>query len=177
MAHDSLQWRLQLKRINSRGLLLAVFLLGFMDSTFAQTQAKQDAPPTQPPTVTAPSAVGVGATADLSLVGTLEGRRTWLGANGKERSGGAKLEQVKIENGKGTALFTGNAGIGNAGSCGSVFNLPAELTLDSSGVLTIIAKTESCGTWEYTLQRVSPTLFKGRHRVNPTEIVLEFKPG
>ena len=166
-----------MKRIDSRGLLRAVLLLSFMGAAFAQTQATQEAPPAQPPTVTAPPAVGVGATPGLSLVGTLEGRRTWLGLNGRERSGGAKLEQVKIENGKGTALFTGYGSIGNVDKCASVFSVPTELTLDSSGVLTIIAKTESCGTWEYTLQRVSPTLFKGRHRVNPTEIVLEFKPG
>src|SRR2546430_1557582 len=114
MAHDSLQSRLQMKRINSRGLLLAAFLLDFMGAAFAQTQTTQNPPPAQPPAVTAPSAVGVGATTDLSLVGTLEGRRTWIASyDRREKSAGAKLEQVKIENGKGTALFTGYAAIGD----------------------------------------------------------------
>ena len=91
-----------MKRINGGGLLLAVFLLDFMGAGFAQTQATQDASPAQPPAVTAPSAVGVGATPDLSLVGMLEGRRTWIASyDRREKSAGAKLEQVKIENGKG----------------------------------------------------------------------------
>src|SRR5438552_4075472 len=63
MAHYSRQWRLQMKRKNGGGLLLAVFLLDFTGAAFAQTQATQDSPPAQPPAVvTAPSAVGVGAT-------------------------------------------------------------------------------------------------------------------
>ena len=151
-----------MKRINKRGFLVAAFLLEFMGVAFAQTTSGGNA----------------GATPDLSLVGTLEGRRTWISSyDRREKSAGVKLEQVKIENGKGTALFTGYAAVGQRGSCSTVSNVPAELTLDSSGMLTIIAKTEDCGTWEYTLQRVSPTLFKGHHRVNPTEIVLDFKPG
>jgi hypothetical protein len=126
---------------------------------------------------TTPSSVQAAQTSDLSLVGTLEGKRTWLNANGAQRTGGIKIEKVKIENGKGTGLLTGYPATGGAGPCSHVDAVPAQLTLDSSNVLTVVADSGKCGIWEYTLQRVSPTHFQGRHRINPTEIVLEFTPG
>ena len=123
------------------------------------------------------SAPGATAPADLNLVGTLEGRRIWTRASNRDEvSGVAKLEHVRIENGTGTALFTGGAGPGRRTQCDSIYDVPAVLTLDSSGVLTITAKSDDCGTWAYILKRVSPTRFEGQHRVNPTRIELDFTP-
>ena len=148
-------------------LVLAVFWLGFASASCAQGQQAAVVNPAEITTATGP-------TSGLSLVGKLEGVRTWMTADFKQRTGAIKLEQVKIENGKGTGRLWG---YGSSGRCGSAHDILAELTLDSGGILTIVAPTENCGTWEYTLQRVGPTTFKGRHRVNPTEIVLEFSPG
>jgi hypothetical protein len=166
-------------RIISRILMLPALVFGFMGTVFAQTPATQDGTAAQPPAATTPSAVGAGAIPDLSLVGKLEGRRMWLNASTRAQStAGIKIEEVKIENGKGTGLLTGYAATGYAGSdrCSHVADVPAVLTLDSSGVLTVVADSGTCGIWQYTLHRDTPTHFKGRHRVNPTEIELDFTP-
>ena len=72
-----------------------------------------------------------------------------------------KPEQVKIENGKRhSALFTGDAVVGQRGSCSTVSNVPASYyLLTRGGMSTIIAKTVDCGTWEQTLQRALSMLF------------------
>lgn len=150
-------------------LLLPMIPLGFSVIVLAQIPASEATPPA-PPTVGVP---------DLSLAGRLEGRRVWVSTfNRQQTSAEIKIEEVKIANGTGTGLLTGYAATGYAGSgrCSRVSDVAANLTLDANGVLTIVADSGACGIWEYTLHRETPTHFKGRHRVNPTDIELDFTP-
>jgi len=151
--------------------LMFTMMFGMVHAGFAQL-------PAPPATLSGATPVGEGM-ADLSLVGRLEGRRVWVASfNRQQTTAGIKIEEVKIENGKGTGLLTGYAATGYAGTgrCSSVFDVRADLTLDANGVLTIVADSGTCGIWEYTLHRDTPTHFKGRHRVNPTDIELDFTP-